>query len=295
MNILIKNLKKIGIIFPLALVLSSCLDDNVKDQNTNDDELIEGYLATNNLTAERTDAGLYYTVITEGNGAVSSPDLIHDISYDLSFLETGQTVENLASYKFLPSVGSFAPGLTQGVQLMQEGDNYRFYIPSRLAFGANSGNFNTVFVPSNSNFIADVTLNDLRTEAEQKELEVTLLRSYVDSLEGILSVDERPSGVIKAVINEGLGGDSPSYGSFITVAYNGSLLDGLEFDRNAEFTIALDTTGLIKGWYDGISQMQIGEEAWILIPSDRGYGASGSLEIPPFEPLRFRVKLLSFQ
>ena len=296
MNILLKSFKKIWVVIPLSIALSSCLDDNVVDTSASDDEAIDSYLAGNNINAERTFSGLRYTVISEGNGANLESNLVADISYELSFLESGQTIENNPSYMFKPAIGTFAPGLTEGSLLMQEGDNYRFYIPSRLAFGGTSGNFSGVFIPSNSNFIADVKLNAVRTDAEQKAFEIGLINEHVTNvLEDIIETNESPSGVVKAVVTKGVGGDTPYYGAFVTVSYNGSLLNGQEFDRSLEFSIALDTVSLIKGWYDAISQMEIGEDAWIVMPSDRAYGATGSADIPPFAPLRFRIRLLGFE
>lgn len=297
MNILLKSFRKIWIVIPLSIVLSSCLEDgeSIGSSAAEDDAIIDGYLTANNLTAERTASGLRYIVLSEGSGKSTEPSLINDVSYQFSFLETGQTIQNNSSYTFTPSVGSFLPGLTEGSLLMKEGDTFRFFVPSRLGFGGNSGRFNGVEIPSFSNFILDATLNEVRNEEEQKLHEIGLISSHVAELEDVISVDERPTGVVKATLTEGFGGDTPAYGQLITVSYNGSLLNGVEFDRGTQFSATLDTLSLIKGWYDAISQMEVGEEAWIVIPSDRAYGATGNLDIPPFSPIRFRVILEGFQ
>ena len=63
-----------------------------------------------------TESGLQYEVISNGN--------IFDSS-----ISTGQP----ATFP----IGQVIPGWVEGIQLMSEGDKYKFYIPSNLAYGAN--------------------------------------------------------------------------------------------------------------------------------------------------------------
>ncbi len=280
----------------LGIMLTACLEDGVENRSAADDEAIQNYLNTLNIIAERTPSGLYYTILSEGSGEPATETMISDVAYDLTLLESNREVEAEDSYVFRPSVGSFLPGLTEGVQLMREGATYRFYVPSTLAFGISSGDLNGVFVPSNSIFIMDVTLNEVRTDAEQRAHEQQLLNDFLagndEHTDG--AVDTTATGVIKAVINEGTGSRTPFYGAGIVVSYNGRFTDGEVFDQNAGLSFSLDTLSLIKGWYDGISRMKMNEEALLLIPSHRAYGESGTIDIPPFTPLVFRVRLENF-
>lgn len=109
-----------------------------------------------NLTKEgvqETPSGLQYKVIEEGNGA--SPEatdqvrvhyvgqLIDGTIFDTSRKEVAQE-NGLYNQQREPYNGStfplnrVIPGWTEGLQLMQEGAVYEFYIPSDLAYGDNA-------------------------------------------------------------------------------------------------------------------------------------------------------------
>jgi FK506-binding protein 2 len=68
----------------------------------------------------------------------------------------------------------------------------------------------------------------------------------------------------------------------------GTLIDGTKFDssvdRNSPFTFTLGKGQVIKGWDHGMTNMCVGEKRKLKIPSDMGYGASGS---PPKIPGKF--------
>lgn len=98
----------------------------------------EAYLAENGKRpgVTTTASGLQYEVLTEGAG--KSPKatdtvevhyrgtLIDGKEFDSSY-KRGETIE-------FPLNGVI-PGWTEGVQLMKEGAKYRFFIPSKLAYG----------------------------------------------------------------------------------------------------------------------------------------------------------------
>ncbi|RKP06905.1 hypothetical protein THASP1DRAFT_5328, partial [Thamnocephalis sphaerospora] len=80
--------------------------------------------------------------------------------------------------------------------------------------------------------------------------------------------------------------------------YTGTLFDtGDEFDssvgRGVPFEFTLGIGQVIKGWDRGIVGMCVGEKRRLQIPSDLGYGVSGSPPtIPPNAALVFDVELL---
>ncbi len=280
----------------LAILTAACLSDDIEDQSTLDDQNIQAFLDRQDIIAERTDSGLRYLALEEGSGARVTANQIVDVFFDLKLFGSTQSVQIDSSYVFRPQTGSFLPGLTEGVQLMRQGDRYRFYIPSRLAFGFGSGTLNGAFIPVSSSFAMEVAVNDLRTDSQQRAHEAKLLDDYLLTYakDSILSIDRRPTGVIRAVLKEGTGERSPQHGNRIFVGYEGRFLDGQVFDRNNGISFTLDTARLIKGWYDAISEMKQDEEALILIPSHRAYGEQGNVNIPPFKPLVFRVRLDTF-
>ena len=83
----------------------------------------------------------------------------------------------------------------------------------------------------------------------------------------------------------------------VQVHYKGMFLDGTVFDsseRNpkpVEFPIGVGA--VIKGWDEGITMMNVGGKALLLIPSSIGYGAQGAQRtIPPYSPLVFEVEIV---
>jgi len=91
-------------------------------------------------------------------------------------------------------------------------------------------------------------------------------------------------------------------GQQATVLYTGFLqANGAVFDYasahaadgspNLTFTVGADPLQVIQGFNDGVRGMKIGETRLIAIPSNLGYGVSGSNDIPSNADLLFLVKL----
>ena len=108
---------------------------------------------------QTTESGLQYEVIKKAEGAqpkVSDVVSVHyqgtlvDGSVFDSSIERGEPVE-------FP-VGGVIPGWVEGLQLMKVGEKYKFYIPSELAYGAQSP---TPAIPANSTLVFEVELLDI--------------------------------------------------------------------------------------------------------------------------------------
>ena len=85
-------------------------------------------------------------------------------------------------------------------------------------------------------------------------------------------------------------------GDLVSVHYTGSLEDGTEFDSSAggePIPFVLGEGSVIPGWEEGISLMNVGGKAQLIIPPSLGYGAAGYGPIPPDATLYFDVELVS--
>jgi len=105
-----------------------------------------------------------------------------------------------------------------------------------------------------------------------------------------------PSGVQYKVVKPGPGTSRrPTPEDYITVEYDGSLLNGQVFDSTSKSgkPATFQLKGLIPGWIDAIQQMKEGDEWIIWIPPSLGYGAEQKGPIPPNSVLVFRLKLIS--
>ena len=108
----------------------------------------------------RTPSGLEYQVLAEGQGAHPGPQDIVQIEYDGKLLD-GTTFDSTAQHgqpAVMPVAGSI-PGFSEGLQLMQRGARYRFWIPPQLAYGDQGAGDGVI--PPNSVLQFDVTLREI--------------------------------------------------------------------------------------------------------------------------------------
>ncbi|KAI8421238.1 hypothetical protein MSG28_008296 [Choristoneura fumiferana] len=107
-------------------------------------------------------------------------------------------------------------------------------------------------------------------------------------------------GVLKRIIKEGEGTDTPNAGCQVTVHYTGTLLDGTKFDsskdRNEPFEFQLGKGSVIKAWDIGVATMKKGEVCVLTCAPEYAYGASGSPpKIPPNATLQFEVEMIDWK
>ncbi|KAH6955805.1 hypothetical protein BKA56DRAFT_603039 [Ilyonectria sp. MPI-CAGE-AT-0026] len=112
-------------------------------------------------------------------------------------------------------------------------------------------------------------------------------------------------GVVKTTIQPG-SGPSPQVGQKVIMDYTGFLKDptkpenkGDQFDTSigrGDFITAIGVGRVIRGWDEGVPQMQVGEKAILDMTADYGYGARGAPgAIPPNADLIFEVHLKGIQ
>ena len=116
------------------------IDDNAKPGD-------DGYVTT--------PSGLKYKILRKGTGATPSANSIVTVHYEGRL--TDGTVFDSSYQRGEPidfGVGGVIPGWTEGLQLMQEGAEYEFYIPYNLAYGERGAGP----IPPNSDLIFKVEL-----------------------------------------------------------------------------------------------------------------------------------------
>ena len=119
------------------------------------------------------------------------------------------------------------------------------------------------------------------------------------ALDILLADMEKTSTGLHYKINRVGEGKNPTVGSSVSVHYRGMLIDGTVFDssyqRNEPIHFVLGQGQVISGWDEGISLLNKGASAKLVIPSDLAYGSRGAGGlIPPNATLIFEVELVDF-
>lgn len=119
------------------------------------------YAGTRGMGVMTTPSGLRYQVLKAGAGPLATAEDVALIEYTGKL--TDGTIFDSSEGKGpvpLPVTGSI-PGFAEGLQLMNKGAKYRLWIPSKLAYGAET----IGPIPANSDLEFDVTLVDFRSMA----------------------------------------------------------------------------------------------------------------------------------
>jgi len=243
-----------------------------------------------------TSSGLLYKILEEGpkDGISPAQTDIVDVHY-VGTLKDGVEFDSSrargAAARF--PLDQVIPGWTEGVQLMSEGDRYRFFVPADLAYGENGSG---PVIGPNEALIFDVELLKVQS-AEKNAADGAKFLTDNAKKDGVKSTE---SGLQYEVISEGpADGASPTAADVVKVHYQGTLLNGTEFDSSyargepAEFPLAR----VIPGWTEGVQLMSVGDKFRFFVPSELAYKEGGTPGGPigPNETLIFEVELLEIK
>jgi FKBP-type peptidyl-prolyl cis-trans isomerase FkpA len=108
-----------------------------------------------------------------------------------------------------------------------------------------------------------------------------------------IKASSTPEGIYYVIDSPG-SNDHPTQYSTIKVHYKGYLTDGTVFDQTNGTAATLRLYQTIAGWQIGIPVFGKGGKGKLLIPSDYGYGAASTDEIPARSVLIFDIVLSDF-
>lgn len=240
---------------------------------------------------EKTETGLEYVVIRKGDGKGPHPSPADrvEVHYDGRFVSSGEQFDS--SYGGEPAtfrLNSVIPGWTEGLQLMQPGDEFMFFIPSDLGYGER-GSPNGI--PANADLLFRVDLrNVIPAVAPDPGAWAKVTPWPTDSAD----VVRTSSGLEYLVIESGgTSEEPPGERDFAIVHFEGRLDDGsvvastFESQNTEIFPIAQ----LTPGWAEAMKLMRKGDHWMVRIPAHLMYGAEGDGRIPPNAIVVFEVKL----
>jgi len=102
------------------------------------------------------------------------------------------------------------------------------------------------------------------------------------------------SGLQYKVIKEGTG-KKPKATDKVTTHYQGTLIDGTEFDSSYKRgePATFPVNGVIPGWTEVLQLMKVGSKWQLFVPAKLAYGERGTPMIGPNAVLIFTIELLS--
>lgn len=112
------------------------------------------------------------------------------------------------------------------------------------------------------------------------------------SKEGVVTL---PSGLQYKILKTGTG-PKPTASDSVVCNYQGTLIDGKEFDSSAKHggPATFPVGGVIKGWTEALQLMPVGSKWQLFIPPQLAYGERGAgADIGPNATLIFQVELVS--
>ena len=144
-----------GLLFlSLFITTFSCEKDEV-DRVAIDREIIEQYLADNNINATKHESGIYYLIETEGTGGHPNYSSEVVVKYK-GFLTDGTIFDQTNGSSVNFNLANLIVGWQIGIPLLQKGGKGTFFIPSYLGYGR----FPPAGIPENAVLIFDIELID---------------------------------------------------------------------------------------------------------------------------------------
>lgn len=128
------------------------------------------------------------------------------------------------------------------------------------------------------------------SKEEQAKIDKDLITAYV--ADNDLSGEFTATDLWYDIETQGTGEQAYS-GAQVTVAYTGYLLNGEQFDESPAEGITFGLNNVIEGWQQGIPKFKVGGIGKLIIPSELGYGKSGSGSIPGNSVLIFDIELIN--
>ncbi len=296
---------KIHFILGIAIIifLAKCGDSGDTSgvgQDVLDRTLIEEYLAQNNTNAMAHESGIYYSIVDTVLTGVPAGGNILSIYYVAKILDgkaydLNTRAEGDDSVKLKQGVNAVYPvGLDIGLGLMKEGETFVFYIPSSLAYGAYA--FSSL-IPENAVLEIEVKLASVENESDILAAQLTVIDDYViaEDMDNTVASPLDPveylatDQIYYKRMSAGTADDTLRTNDIAYINYIGRDLKGNEFDHRSGENILTYTFGVnavITGLDDGVSAMERGETALIILPSHKAYGESAFI-IPSYRKQDF--------
>lgn len=262
------------------------------------DEILK-YVSENKIKVKPLESGLYFISQITGNGQKVEKGKIIAIHYSATFLN-GDKLFNSKEKQKEPVYIEMGKdieiqGLEEGVMKMRAGGKARLIIPSALAYGEKG--IKGLIGPY-SPLIYDVEVISIVPKEKynkmMQEKEKTAIEKYL--ADNNVAVKPTSDGLFYIELKKG-NGKKPIAGKKVIIHYTGMFLDGKVFDSSVKTGMPIEFVygkgEYIAGLEEGLSFMNVGGKARLIVPSNLAFGNEYSGNIAPFTPLLFDVELIN--
>jgi len=263
-------------------------------------DVMSAYLPwdANRPDVQTTDSGLQYLIVREGPAEGVSPGPRDRVSvmYDGRLPDGTQFDSSYARGSTATfGVNQVIAGWTEGLQLMSEGDEFIFYIPTELGYG-DRPRPGGVIKPGDD-LVFRVELKQVVKAPDPRAVDAEAWQTYTPWTSDHPDVIRTGSGLEYVILASGPEeGSSPAVSDMAVVYYEGRFDEGGEmFDsafKRGEAAM-FPPNGVIPGWTEALQLMKPGDRWLIHVPGDLAYGPMGRPPvIPPDAALNFEIELM---
>lgn len=147
-----KNLLSTILILTLFVSCNKDVEDEI-DYTAKNEQQIKDYIAQNNLTAQRSDSGLYYVIENPGTGV--NPTAASKVTVAYKGYTLNKNVFDQSSAAGISfGLNEVIAGWREGIQYFKPGGNGILLIPAHLGYG----NYGNGIIPGGAVLIFDVKL-----------------------------------------------------------------------------------------------------------------------------------------
>jgi len=278
---------------------------------------LEAFFTKNQIQANKTNEGLFYTIERDGNGIYPKSGDYVKVKYVGRLLNGKEFDKSDPDDPFVFQVGyrQVILGWDKGISLFSVGSKGTLYVPSELGYGRTGAG---KVIPPNTDLIFEIEVLEVmdidaydrymeqleereriafeKHQQEQFVKDKRLINDYTANHK--LKVTRTPSGLSYFLKKKGKGPNAAP-GNTIIVNYEGYLLDDTIFDStfktNKPFKFQLGRGKTIDGWEEGLRYFKKGSEGYLLIPSKLAYGPRSieddEINIPANSVLIFKIKV----
>ncbi len=282
--------------YAAILLLASCgsKPEKLAYTPTDADQEIADYLKDKEWEPVREESGLYVYTEKEGSSEKPKPSDYVTIFYK-GYLLDGTVFDATEENPITYPLSGFIEGWKKGIPHFGKGGKGKIIVPPTLGYGSVENGP----IPANSVMVFDIELVDFNAAPPAPKPNKTgdystEIKAYLEK--NNLKAKETESGLFIIMEKEG-GKEKPTLNQFLTLNYEGYLMDGSSFDgtNGKPTTFPFPMSQLIQGWQEGIPYFGRGGKGKLIIPPYIGYGERGSAKIPANSILVFDIELIDFK